>query len=346
MIKADVVIIGGGPAGTASAIKCAKSGLKVVIIEDAKFPRNRPGESLHPGIEPLLDQLGVGDRIRSMEFLRYEGNWVRWGEDLHYVAFGSDQKGPWCGFQVWRADFDTILLDEATTLGVHIINPCRALYPILKNNRITGVMTSQEEIHASWLIDSTGRQHWLARRLRLPIKTYSPKLIVRFGYVTGKCPGRDESPAIVADYEGWTWTARVRTNVYQWTRLTFDNGLRWDNRWLPPEFQDLQRTGRTTGADMTWRKVTETAGPGYWIVGDAASVLDPASSHGVLKAIMSGLMAGHCITGIANCPVKEGFAINAYRRWVDEWFDRDAEELRKLYSLAPFFPNMNSRNEL
>lgn len=346
MIKADVVIIGSGPGGTASAIKCAKAGLKVVIIEEQKFPRDRPGESLHPGIEPLLDQLGVGDRIRNTEFLRYEGIWVKWDSKPQYVTFGSDQKGSWRGFQVWRADFDTILLEEATSLGVKIINPCRALHPIVKNNRIIGVTTSQEEIHATWLIDSTGRQHWLARRLKLSINTYSPKLITRYGYVTGKCPSRDEAPAIIADLEGWTWTAKVRKNVYQWTRLTFEESLKWDKEWLPPEFKDMQRQGKTFGADMTWRRVSISAGPGYWIVGDSASVLDPASSHGVLKAIMSGLMAGNCIIEIANSRVSESFAIDAYRRWINEWFDRDTEELRKIYSLAPFTSNMNFSKEL
>ncbi|MEH7277917.1 FAD-dependent oxidoreductase [Bacillus toyonensis] len=73
----DVIIIGGGPAGTATAITCAKNGLKVLIIEGKQFPRHRPGETLHSGIEPLLKTLGVIKQIKSAGFLRHEGKMAK-----------------------------------------------------------------------------------------------------------------------------------------------------------------------------------------------------------------------------------------------------------------------------
>jgi len=77
-VKRDLIVVGGGPGGIAAAItvKQADSGLQVLLIERSPFPRHRPGETLHPGIEPLLVQLGVWDQVLAANFLRHAGHWV------------------------------------------------------------------------------------------------------------------------------------------------------------------------------------------------------------------------------------------------------------------------------
>jgi hypothetical protein len=67
----------------------------------------------------------------------------------------------------------------------------------------------------------------------------------------------------------------VPPNMYQWTRLSF-NTAELQNGWLPEEFHDLRAIGRTSGADVTWREINQPAGGGYFLVWDAAAVLDPA----------------------------------------------------------------------
>ena len=332
----DVIIIGSGPAGAAAAILCALNGLRVVIIEAEQFPRYRPGETLHPGIEPLLQKLGVTEEFGQAGFLRHEGIWVQWEGNPHFVPFGSDESGQWLGFQAWRADFDAILLQRAISLGVDVRQPCRALRPTVTHNRVSGAVTSDGELQSSFLIDATGRRQWLAQKLNLKINTYSPRLIARFGYATGTCPVRDASPAIVAHNHGWSWTARVRPNVYQWTQLSFDN-VALKSNWIPEEFQGLKPMGKPKGADVTWRAISQPGGPGYFLVGDAATVLDPASSHGVLKAIMSGMMAAHSITQIINAGQKEDNIILGYCKWIRNWFEHDVEKLKQLYALLPSF---------
>src|SRR5690349_9955143 len=96
--KADVVIIGAGPAGSAAAILCAQNNLSVVIVEREKFPREHPGETVHPGIEPLLKQLDILDKISSQSFLRYDGNWVNWGNQNQFISFGKDNTDQWKGY--------------------------------------------------------------------------------------------------------------------------------------------------------------------------------------------------------------------------------------------------------
>ncbi len=329
--KADVVVVGGGPGGATAAIQCANAGLKVTLIENQAFPREHPGETLHPGIEPLLKQLGVSEQIEKAEFLRQEGNWIEWNSYYQFEPFGADEHGPWRGYQVWRADFDAILLNRAREAGVKVMQPCRAEKPLVAEGCVKGVQTTNGNFRSSFVIDAAGERHWLARKLKLRIEKHSPPLTARFGYVRGECLARDEAPAIVADDNGWTWTARVRPNLYQWTRL-FVNKDRPRVFPVPAEFRELAPSGRTQGADVTWRLVTAPAGPGYFLVGDAAAVLDPASSHGVLKAIMSGMMAAHYILRIVN-GAKETMVATAYSQWVGDRFEHDVSKLTSLYEI-------------
>jgi flavin-dependent dehydrogenase len=85
------------------------------------------------------------------------------------------------------------------------------------------------------------------------------------------------------------------------------------------------------GSDVTWRAATQTAGPGYLIAGDAAVVLDPASSHGVLRAVMSGIYAGHVVGRILREPQSETVAILEFSQWTTGWFNRDVAQLSREY---------------
>ncbi|MUL35010.1 NAD(P)/FAD-dependent oxidoreductase [Gloeocapsopsis dulcis] len=326
----DVLILGAGPAGTATAIQCAQAGLNVTMIEREQFPRDRPGETLHPGIEPLLQQLSVAEQTLTPDLLRHLGIWVQWNQS-QFVPFGKDDTGVWRGFQIWRADFDAALLNHAKKLGVKVLQPCCPQALLLSNNRVTGVKTSQGALHTTYVVDATGSHHWLARQLKLPITHYTPRLIARYGYAVGEIP--QHTPAIAADNQGWTWTARVRPQLYQWTRLLFYQE-QIDKHWIPPEFTQLQPIS-TNAADVTWRIVEHPAGNGYFLVGDAAAVLDPAASHGILKAIMSGMMAGHAIAQIINHDQLESVAIQAYNRWLHNWFQHDIQKLKEFYTTLP-----------
>jgi flavin-dependent dehydrogenase len=326
----DVIVVGGGPGGTAAAIACACANLQVLLVEKQPFPREHPGETLHPGVEPLLQQLGVLDSVLSAGFLRHRGTWVQWEEDLQFMPFGEDKSVVWQGFQAWRADFDSILLDRAKAVGVTVLQPCRVMHIITHQGRVIGVETTQGVFKARIVIDAAGSHHWLAKQLNLMIQTHSPTLLAHYGYVQGECPLRDEAPAIVADTQGWTWTAKILPRRYQWTRLSF-NGNPCRN-WLPQEFAGLKPMGRSPQvADVTWRWVESAAGFGYFLVGDAAAVIDPASSHGVLKAIMSGMMAGHLIKLISEDIELEPQAIQQYCQWVYSTFYKDVEKLNHLY---------------
>ncbi|MDT4965740.1 MAG: hypothetical protein QOJ64_477 [Acidobacteriota bacterium] len=332
--RADVVVIGGGPAGASAAIQVAKAGLSVVVLERSAHGRDRPGETLHPGAEPLFEQLGIHREVQSAGFPRHEGQWISSSGGFRFDQFGRDGDNPWRGFQVWRADFDEILLRHAKQLGTTVKRNCNVLKPLLDHGRVVGVMTADEIIRSRVVIDASGGRQWLARRLRLPITKASPRLMVRYGYAERSPAAVASEPFFISDQHGWTWIAPVKADLVAWTRLRFDDNNSNSNP-LPESLQDSKQRGPVRAADVTWRIATAAAGPGYFLAGDAASVVDPASSHGVLKAMMSGMMAAHLIIERAHRRVGEARASEIFSQWTQRWFEHDTRRLRQFYSTFP-----------
>lgn len=327
----DVLVIGGGPAGTSAAITCAQSGLDVCILEDKEFPRYHVGETVHPGIEGLFKQLNVGDEILSANFLRHVGNWVKWQNEEIFVPFGHTHQELWKGFQLVRSEFDKILLDHARDNGVHLVQPCQAFRPLMnKAGKIIGVNTSEGKFNSSYLIDAAGSQNWLSHKLGLKMIKHSPALIAYYGYVKGEFANCNKTPLLVADDDGWTWIAEVKPFVYQWTRLFFDY-KNLDKNYVPKPLLKMEKIGYTSCSDVTWRLSSLPSGKGFFLVGDAASVLDPSSSHGILKAIMSGMLVGHLISKTEKLQITIQSAIAIYNKWITEWFMHDKFNITKLY---------------
>ena len=115
--RADILILGAGPAGCAAAIRARQAGLCVSMFDINPQPKVAPGETLHPGIEPILKQLGILDDILRAGFQRHLGIWIERGVQRYFSPYGEDEDGPWRGFQVDRQIFHQILQRAATTLG-------------------------------------------------------------------------------------------------------------------------------------------------------------------------------------------------------------------------------------
>ena len=326
MTSFDVVVVGGGPAGAAVALQCRAAGLRVAIIEREAFPRHRPGETLPPGLEPLLAKLGV----TRLNYPRFEGQWVAWGGALRFERFGADADGPWRGFQSWREDLDAQFLRETAAAGATVLQPRRATRPLQDcRTGVVGILTDRGPLPCRFVVDASGARHWLARHLALAFVHASPTLMATYGYAEGEMPN---GPACLeADATGWTWIAQVKPGLAHWTRVNW-TGQPQPLDWVPPPLGLLPRAARSRRADVTWRALTAPAGPGYFIVGDAAAVLDPASSHGVLRAVMSGMMAGHLIAQHIACGIPAEAISGEYTRWLAAWFAHDTVRLRELYA--------------
>jgi flavin-dependent dehydrogenase len=331
-VRADIIVIGAGPAGSACAITAAAAGLDVIIVDASPFPRMAPGETLHPGVESLFRKLGVADAVNAAGFPRHAGHIVNWDGDARFVPFGHDDSGPWHGYHAWRATLDALLLARANAVGARARLGCRAIEPLSdEGRRIIGVRTSGGSMRAPIVIDATGRRGWLSRCLNLPRRIASPRLLAAYGYVAAECGSEAQ---LVADRDGWTWTAAVRRDLVHWTRL--DIGARTITRVPPlPVARQGAPLGRSRGANVTWRATNLTAGPGYFVTGDAAAVIDPASSHGVLNALLSGMLAGSLAADIIRRQIPERQAYSAYAAWMNDRFDVETRTLRELYLASP-----------
>jgi flavin-dependent dehydrogenase len=334
--QADVLVIGGGPAGCAAAITARREGARVLLLERDADPRERPGETLHPGIEPLLAWLGAGDVLAAATLARHRGHWVRARGQRRFLAFGADETGTWRGFQAWRQTLDAGLRARAADLGA-LVRSGVAASGIRRAaaGRVTGVTTRDgRTVGARVVIDASGGRHWLARALRVGVTQLSPRYLARFGYAAPAPPGRSRrlsrDPELFADARGWTWIAPLGDRGWHWTRLSFAS--RGTARgWMPPALAGLPPTGPPRGADVTWRRARSVTGPGWLMAGDAGAVLDPASSHGVLRALLTGARAGTLAAHACRDAAGASGAWADYDAWFRASVSRDVAALRSSY---------------
>ncbi|KAB1068600.1 NAD(P)/FAD-dependent oxidoreductase [Methylobacterium planeticum] len=323
---ADLVVIGGGPAGTAAGILALMRGLRVALIERQAFPRHRAGETLHPGVEPIFRQLGVFDAVAALSPLRPSGVSTTWNGDTRLLRFGEDHRGPWRAFQILRSDLDAVLLSRFRSLGGRLVQPTTQVEPMVRHGEVLGAKCRDATIVAPVTIDASGRAGLLRRRLGLGLRSWSPRLVARYGYRAGAYA---PLPRFRGDSNGWTWIADVAPGIVHWTRLSFDGR---GPASPPPEIEHLPPLGRCRSADATWRRAERLAGFGYFIAGDAAGSLDPSTSNGVLRALMSGMMAAHCAADIASGRNSAQTAARGYDEWLTTWFEHDVARLRGLYA--------------
>jgi flavin-dependent dehydrogenase len=325
-LGADVIVIGGGPGGSAAAIQAATTGCSVLLVEQQTFPRQRPGETLHPGVQALFRQLGVLAAVEESCGLRHTAIDLDWGgrrERMHYAPPGE---GPWAGYQIARDRLDVLLLDQARSLGVRILQPCRPRTVAFSDAGVV-LQTSDGPLTSRILIDATGAAAWLARRLKLPVIRQSPPLQCRFGYCTAAAPSPASPPTLKGERSGWAWIAPISVTRIAWVRATWDGS---EPR-KPKPLAQAPDLGASRGANITWRRPATLAGPSFYICGDAAGVLDPCSSHGVLRAVMSGMMAAHQASQAIRARSSLS-NVTAYQRWMDDWWQTDTAKLRELHA--------------
>jgi flavin-dependent dehydrogenase len=122
----------------------------------------------------------------------------------------------------------------------------------------------------------------------------------------------------------------VQTGLYHWTRVAAD-GARPHRSWVPVNLRGLRPVGPSKGADVTWRVAAHPAQRAWFIVGDAAFLLDPLSSKGVLPAMMSGIPVGDLIASILDGRIAADAAADQCGHWLCEWFEQEAMRLARFY---------------
>lgn len=309
----DVAVIGGGPAGSTAATLLAEKGWQVAQFEKASHPRFHIGESLLPMNLPILERLGVLDRVAELGVYKPGGEFYdsAYGDQGSKFDFGEQIDKTWPhAYQIKREDFDKVLFDNAGSRGVMIHDQTRVLgvdwdAPDRARLTVNGADGETREWTARFVVDASGRDTLLGRKFGIKAKNPRHASAALFGHFNGveRHPGEDAGLVSVYWFEhGWFWVIPLRDDITS-VGAVCDPGYLKQRRNSPEEF--LQQTielapeslrRRMAGAERIGSiqatgnfsyGCSRMYGPGYVLVGDAFAFVDPVFSSGVYLGMSS-----------------------------------------------------------
>src|SRR5262252_6293593 len=289
----DVAIIGGGPAGSSCAAFSALAGLRTVVLDREKFPREKVcGDCLNPSCWPVLERLELAQRVRdlphsilnSVAFIAIDGRKV-----IVDLPSGAD-----CEISVKRSLFDDLLLRRARELGANV-HEQTTVTGLSRNDHWNIETASGDFFQAGILIGADGRNSTVAHLCNLLPRSARERVALQAHIPLP----RDFGNRIVLQFlsEGYSGQAPVNENQLNLCLVGTPPTISKLRRWAQHEFE--------LPTDQTWRTITPltrspvpSAHENLFFIGDAAYVVEPFTGEGIYYALRSGELAANAIAKI------------------------------------------------
>jgi len=330
--RCDVVVIGGGPAGSSVAALLAKQGVEVVVLEKVSHPRPQVGESLIPHFWKYADQTGASPLIEREGFVAKAGGIAVWNGKISRIAF-SEFGFTRPALHVERDVFDELLLKNAESQGAKVFQQVAVReadlgldYPQVKYLDRRGGDAIEGSIVCRFVIDASGSSALLAGQFK------SKRLVdsrMRFLSLWGHfknsryvaADGRSYAATEVGEVkpvtfvtsfeDGWIWHIAMRQYTSVGLVINTDKARAMGNEQREGFFLDTLKTAPyidklldkaeylpdffSQRPDYSYYS-TRLCGENFYCIGDAASFVDPIYSHGVLNAFYNASMTALAIT--------------------------------------------------
>ena len=354
MPEAPIVVVGGGPAGSCVSTLLARRGYSVTLLERERFPRAHVGESLLPASIPILHDLGVLDRVRQAGFVVKRGATMIWGVDREPWSwyFSETNASNPHSYQVWRPEFDAILLDNARAAGVDVREGCAATGVVFDETQAAvAVRCGSEALPARYVVDASGQGGLLSRQLGLRQWDDFFRNLAVYAYYQGgdRLEPPDEGNILIeAQSDGWMWNIPLRDG---WSSVgavvdseTGQEGIRQLGAlgFLETQISAAAQISKMLGnarlasgpeivRDWSYR-CRELSGPGYILVGDAGCFIDPLFSSGVHLALTSATLAAAAVASALSDPAMADPVGRVYQQLYYKEYGHFRELARLFYS--------------
>ena len=334
----DVLIIGGGPAGSTAAALLAERGYRVTLLEKAHHPRFHIGESLLPANLPLLEKLGVADAVKAIGMEKWGAEFVSpWHDHKQSFEFAHamDKSMP-MAYQVRRADFDEILIRNASRKNARVVEGCQVKeVEFLLDN--AGVLVqarhddgSRETVHARFILDASGRDTFLGNRFKAKQRNKKHNSTAIYAHFTGaeRNPGKAAGNITIFWFQhGWFWFIPLADGATSVGAVTWPYYLKTRNKKpLEQFFQEaialcaplnerLQHARLVSPVEVTGNfsyVCDRTHGSNYLLLGDAYTFIDPVFSSGVMLAMHSAFVGADTVDTCLRQPLRAAAALKRF----------------------------------
>ncbi|RPJ46713.1 MAG: NAD(P)/FAD-dependent oxidoreductase [Betaproteobacteria bacterium] len=337
-LDCDVLVIGGGPAGSTAAALLGERGYRVTLLEKAHHPRFHIGESLLPANLPLLDKLGVADEIKAIGMEKWGAEFVSpWHDHKQLFEFAEamDKSMP-MAYQVRRSEFDEILIRNASRKNARVVEGCQVQDVNFLPDNAGAVVHARyddgriETVQTRFVMDASGRDTFLANRFKAKQRNTKHNSAAIYAHFSGaeRHPGKTAGNITLFWFaHGWFWfipLADGATSVgaviwpyYLKTRKkkSLEQFFRETIALCAPLQSRLQRARLISPVEATGNysyTCDRTHGSNYLLLGDAYAFIDPVFSSGVLLAMQSAFAGADTVDTCLRRPQQAAAALKEF----------------------------------